>query len=319
MHFGSDAGFSEDALVARRNADLSNDLGNLFSRVLSMNARYFQAKVPTPGPLGPEEKRVRDLALQCLRNFQDLFHNFRFSAALEALWELVRALNKYVDQAAPWNLAKLDKREELAAVLYTLLECQRKIALHLLPVMPDAAALMLEQLGQTAACEAGLQAELERFDGLRPGVVLASASNIFPRLDVPKPEARKQTGATRKTEAAPPTKEVETLPPISFDDFRRLDLRVGLINKASRHPDADKLLCLGVDLGEGRERTIVSGLAGRYQPEELAGRRVIVVANLPPRKIRGITSEGMILTAGDDADFTLLSTSEQAAPGSRVS
>jgi methionyl-tRNA synthetase len=198
MRFGSDADFSEEALIARLNSDLANDLGNLFSRVLSMASRYFGGKVPAPENFGAEEKILQDLAGQSLRNYQDLFRNFNFSAALEALWELVRALNKYVDQTAPWALFKENKIAELSTVIYTLLEFQRKIALHLLPVMPGSAARMLEQLGQKgdpAALEAvNLQAEAESFGGLEPGTALASSSNLFPRLDAGQGKSDKKKG-----------------------------------------------------------------------------------------------------------------------------
>lgn len=326
MHFGSDASFTEEALIARQNADLSNDLGNLFSRVLSMAAKYCESRVPSPGAYGAEEKRLQQLAEDALGNYQSLFAAFRFSAALEALWELVRALNKYVDSAAPWALFKENKLEELSTVMYTLLECQRKIALHLLPVMPDAAAKMLAQLGQDAQFTGRLQDELGVFGLLRAGTGLAASSNIFPRLEALKPapgkaEAKPAKGAKKAPEPALGAQQAAPAGNyIEFGDFQKLDLRVGVILKAEKHPDADKLLCFTVDLGEEKPRSIVSGIAMHYKPEDLVGKQVVVLANLPPRKLRGIASEGMILTAGeDDTGLSVLTTLLDVRPGDRIS
>lgn len=321
MHFGSDASFTEEALIARQNADLSNDLGNLFSRVLSMAAKYCGGKAPSPGAYGDEEKRLQELAEDALRNYQTLFDGFRFSAALEALWELVRALNKYVDSAAPWALFKAGDQERLGTVMYTLLECQRKIALHLLPAMPGAAAKMLEQLGQNPSAVGRLQDELGVFGLLRAGTPLASSSNLFPRLEQLKkdePGAAPAKSAPAKAEKAAPASADGAL--IEFGDFQKLDLRVGVILKAEKHPDADKLLCFTVDLGEEKPRSIVSGIAMHYQPGDLVGKQVVVLANLPPRKLRGVASEGMILTAGeDDTGLSVLTTLAAVRPGDKVS
>ncbi len=333
MRFGSDASFSEDALVGRLNADLANDLGNLFSRVLSMCAKYFGGAVPTPGDLVEEDQALMGLGRTSLENFTALFPRCRFSMALEALWELVRGLNKYVDEQAPWALAKQGDTARLGTVVYVLLEWMRKVAAHLWPVMPGAAEAMYGQLG-LALDGPGLDlgAEAAAWGGLKPGGALATASNLFPRLEVggapqgtkadavpagkPAKEAKPKAGKEEKPACTP----AEGPCTVEFADFQKLELRVGSVLAAEKHPDADKLLKLSVDLGEeGGPRQIVAGLAEFFAPEALVGRQVVVVANLAPRKIRGLVSQGMVMAVRTEGGMELVAVSGPVAPGSRVS
>ena len=186
MHFGSDANFSEDAMIVRINSDLANDLGNLFSRVLSMTAKYFSSIVPKPASKLEQDKNIVDLCEHAMQNYVQLMQAIRSAEALEALWELIRALNKYVDSEAPWALFKAQETERLATVMYVLLACMRKIAICLWPVMPKASVLMLSQLGQEAdeqtAPVANIRNEISCFGGLEAGTKLAEKSNIFPRI-----------------------------------------------------------------------------------------------------------------------------------------
>lgn len=324
MHFGSDADFTEEALVTRFNADLANDLGNLYSRVLGMTAKYFGSVVPPRGVAGENENAVLDLARNSFRNFQDLFGNVRFSNALESLWELVRALNKYVDSTAPWALAKEGKLEELQAVMYTLLECLRKISLHLLPVMPGTALTLLEQLGQTVdPAKVFLPDEVSSFGKLEPGTPVAGASNLFPRVEKEKranaaPLPEKSAG--RQENPVPVSGGSSACKPlIEYADFQKLDLRVGVVVAAEKHPDADKLLRLEIDLGEEKPRQIVSGIAAHFDPAALIGTQVTVVANLAPRKLRGLESQGMILTADSGSRLELVTVNSKIPGGSAVS
>ena len=337
MHFGSDASFTDEALLGRHNSDLANDLGNLFSRVLSMNAKYFDSKIPTPGTLTAEDEAVCELAAEAQRNFQDLFRNMRMSTALEALWELVRSLNKYVDSSAPWALYKNNDMDRLATVLHTLLTAMRKIAVHLWPVMPGTAEAMLEQLGcEFDPAKIDLDAEIVHWSGLEPGRSIASSSNLFPRLELPgaaedktesapakpAPEQGRKAKSDAAAAVAPQAQapgETEGVALIEFSDFQKVDLRVGTVRVAEAHPDADKLLRLEIDLGEGKPRQIVAGIAEFYKAEELHNLQVIVVANLAPRKLRGLESQGMLLAVRSEGNLRLVTVTAPVLDGSKVS
>ena len=341
MHFGSDANFTDEALLVRHNSDLANDLGNLFSRVLSMNAKYFAAVAPAPGEYTPEDQAILELAGQAQRNFQDMFGAMRMSGALEALWELVRSLNKYVDSSAPWALYKQNDLARLGTVMHTLLTAMRKIAVHLWPIMPGTAETMLEQLG----CEFDptamrLDQESAAWTGIEPGVGTASASNLFPRLEAPgaagqgdkSAAAPASAPASAKADKADKAKKDSAAAPqasgdvaeagvalIEFADFQKVDLRVGTVCKAEPHPDADKLLRLEVDLAEERPRQIIAGIAEFYKPEQLLGLQIMVVANLAPRKLRGLESQGMLLAVRSEGGLKLVTVTGAVVNGSKAS
>lgn len=327
MHFGNDASFSEEALIGRLNADLANDLGNLFSRVLSMAKKFCKGVVPAAASSQDMDSDIRTLALDASRNYAQLFERALFSRALDALWELVRACNKYVDEAQPWALNKAGDTERLGTVMYTLLEAMRKIAVQLWPVMPETSEKMLVQLGQPLKEGAipDLAAEVEGWELLQSGTPLAPASNLFPRIDLEALEAQAEKAAPKEKEAkkqqpaaknAAPAAPVEN---IQFEDFQKLDLRVGTVLVAEPHPKADKLLRLEVDLGEERPRQIVAGLREFFSPEELQGRQVVVVANLAPRKLRGLESQGMVMAVRSEGGMQLLTTTGPVVNGSKAS
>ena len=332
MQFGQDANVSEDALRTRFNSDLANDLGNLFSRVLSMTHKYFQGRVPTPGPIRPEEEGLHVLASECLENFQAQFHRFQFSMGLESLWVLVRALNKYVDASQPWALFKQQQTDLLGTVMYTLLEGMRKVAVHLWPVMPEESEAMLAQLGERAPWERWphLADEVLRWGGLEPGTEVAPSSSLFPRLENlkaekldakqakpgPQRQAEKGDGGKKDAKMAHQQDAEELL---EFADFQRLDLRVGTVVSAEPVQGADKLLHLHVDIGEDESRSIVAGIAQHWSPVNLVGRQVVVVANLKPRKLRGALSQGMVLAVHAPEGLRLLAPSDAVPPGSKVS
>lgn len=321
MRFGKDASFSEEALVGRLNADLANDLGNLFSRVLSMTHKYFGGVVPTlVDKTAPQSEDLGELARNSFANFRQLYGNLRFGEGIESLWELVRALNKYVDSSAPWTLFKEEKTDELAAVMYTMLEYMRKIAIFAWPVMPGTCETMLTQLGQQFdVAKVDLAGEAESFGGLEPGTELAKASNLFPRVEwkkeeQPKKEKAKPKAKKEKKKAAPAEPGIA-----EFTDFQKLDLRVGTVLSAEGHPDADRLYVVKIDLGEEEPRQVVAGLKEHFAPDFLIGRQVVVVANLAPRKLRGVVSQGMIMAVKDKDGMQLLTSTCKVENGSKVS
>ncbi|MGN0008091.1 MAG: methionine--tRNA ligase [Desulfovibrionaceae bacterium] len=324
MHFGSDASYTEESMITRLNADLANDLGNLYSRVLSMTAKYFGSVVPAPAEETPEDAAIRELAVTAMQNYAQFFGQTQFSQGLESLWVLVRALNKYVDSQAPWTLFKEGNMERLGTVMYVLLECMRKIAVCVWPVMPGAACAMLGQLGQSLSERnmpaSTIEQEIAQWGGLAAGTELAAASNLFPRIDMPKAEAPAAKPAGRKAQKQ--EKAAEPAPAaggaIDFEQFKAVDMRIGTVVAAEKHPNADRILCLKIDLGEEQPRQILSGLAEFYAPEALVGRQVCVVANLAPRKIRGLVSHGMVLTAEKDGRLELLTVGAPVPNGSGI-
>ena len=324
MSFGQDASFSEDALVGRLNADLANDLGNLFSRTLSMTHKYFGGEIPRPDVEDIVDAEIKKLGQDAMKSFQDNFNDMKFSRGLEGLWRLVRGLNKYIDATAPWTLFKEKNTERLSTVIYVLLENMRKIAVHVWPVMPDSAEKMLEQLGIAFDAEkVNLPKELEVWGLLESGETVSKTSNLFPRVDVPEPKPQDKNGngksKAKKSKKQEKKAEADVPATIEFEDFQKLDLRVGTVKEVDKHPDADRLLLVRVDTGDDELRQVVAGIADFFSPDDLLGKQVVVVCNLKPRKLRKQLSQGMILAVKSGDGLQLLTTTAEVVSGSKVS
>jgi methionyl-tRNA synthetase len=344
--FGSDGSFSFDALVQRFNADLANGLGNLSSRTLSMITRYFEGEIPYPssGARTAADDVVAKLAQQTICDFHAQFEQFQFSRALETAWGLVAAVNKYIVENEPWAVAEKDdqdSRARLATILHTSAEALRIVTALAHPIIPESTARIWEQLGL---------ADITRLDlrnlawGQLPlHTKLGKVEAVFPRADrstiermqqmeqerspqtaraaiaEPAAESESQGAVSGVPIAAPASAPVTPGNTITIDDFARVELRVGLVKVAEKVKGADKLLRLEVDLGT-ETRQIVAGIAKAYEPEKLVGRKVVIVANLAPRKLRGLESQGMIVAAslGDDGVPVLAGFLEDVPVGARL-
>ena len=318
MSFGLDADFAEEALLTRRNSDLANDLGNLFSRSLTMVRNFAGSKVPAPGEAGEQERELADAAMAMVDLYRRQMNAFAFRQALETVWNLISLANKYIVRNEPWSLAKdPDQAERLATVLYYLLETLRFITMVLHPVLPETAAKMTEALGL------GREKRFnEEWGGLQPGGEIFPGVTLFPRLDNGKEKTAPGKSTPQKEEVRGTEKMIDSPEKgaenqISFETFQQLDLRVGEIVAAEKIKKSDRLLKLTVKAPE--ERTIVAGIARHYAPEEVIGRQVIIVANLKPAKLMGVESHGMVLAAKDGDCLLLSSLSGSVAPGSKVS
>jgi methionyl-tRNA synthetase len=320
MSFGLDASFSDENIIARQNSDLANDLGNLFSRSLTMINKFANGIVPAPADLEPADKELAGAAVNMVAEYTAQMSNFAFNRALQAVWAIISLANKYIVSSEPWVLAKDPaKADRLNTVLYNLAETLRLIGLVLTPVMPETTLKMAMALGSTED-EHSRQNLVDHGEwGLTaPGVKINLGPSLFPRLEK-KVGAPTKDGQKKMKEISPKSKEAENdAGLVTFDDFKKLDLRVAEIKAAEKIKKSDRLLKLTV-MAPG-ERTLVAGIAEYYKPEDLIGRQVIMVANLKPAKLMGVTSHGMILAARDEQGrLSLSALAEGVAPGSKVS
>ena len=282
--FGLDGDFSHKAMAHRVNSDLANDLGNLLYRSLTMTLKYFKGEVPVPMEKAGE---LEDLACAVARDMEELMDQQAFHKALERLWDLVKGVNKYIDTKAPWTLAKEKRQEELATVIYNILEGLRVIALLASPFMPEKAQEMWDQLGIEAKVEETSIDEL-RWGGLKPGTRVKKERPLFPRLDE---EAIVEKIERELADQREPVEEE-----ITIEEFSKVRLVVGQVLQAERISGSKKLVKLLVDTGKER-RQVVAGIGEHYTPQELVGKKLMLVVNLKPAKLMGVESRGMILAA----------------------
>lgn len=324
MVFGQDGKFGYENLIDRANSDLASGLGNLAARTLSMITKYRNGEVPDGriqeknylnakrAGINADEQELASVLEHAGSEFIRKFGDFEFSQAIETIWSVIARIDKMISDAKPWELAKHENQSEsLNAVLYRALETLRWICVLIYPVMPDAAQNIYNQIGLSEDLSK-INPKNLKYGELKAGIKIGETEGVFPRIDknkvmteitengISKPENEqkaddRQAADTPAQAAADESSEEEIY--INIDDFLKVELRVGEIKIAERIPKADKLLRFEIDLGEEKPRQILAGLAEYYEPETLVGRKVVVVANLKPRKMRGLESQGMICAA----------------------
>lgn len=299
MPYASDGSITYETIIERFNSDLANTFGNLVNRTIAMQNKYFDGVICEPNDSEPVDEELKQFAFDTVAKVEKCFETYRVADAIEAILNLAKRSNKYIDETTPWSLAKDEsKLSRLGTVLYNLLESIRFIAVLLSPFMPETSEKIFAQMN----CDVKTYDSLSQFNGTKPGTAVNKAEALFARIDAEKmlaDIAAKQEAVAKAEKAAKP--EIEGLAEIQFDDFAKVELRVAEIIECEPIKKAKKLLKLQVNDGTDEPRQIVSGIAPWYKPEDLVGKKVVIVANLKPAKLCGEMSNGMLL-AGDVSD-----------------